>query len=282
MRRVNPIKIVAIVLLVSMMLHAGFLMNRDHLRAVLANYGLLGRALLANFIAVPLYGVVVVRLFHLSDPIATGVLLMAISPGVPFLVVSAGRAKGGSLGFAVALAFLMPAISVVTVPITALLVLPGSHISATSLVVTLVAFQLIPLLLGMLVNDRAPEVASRLERPVGIVVLIALVVLLALLGPLIVRSVSTVYGTFGILAMLTIVILSLLTGWALGGPERAYRRTLSIGTALRNIGLAAVVASTTFEGSVSAAVLTYLVVQVVLTGVVGAYFRRTAVVSEAV
>jgi len=112
-------------------------------------------------------------------------------------------------------------------------------------------------------------------------VLLALVVLLALLGPSIVRSVSTVYGTFGILAMLAIVVLSLLTGWALGGPERAYRRTLSIGTALRNIGLAAVIASTTFEGSVaSAAVLTYLVVQVVVTGVVGVYFKRTAIASE--
>ena len=64
-------------------------------------------------------------------------------------------------------------------------------------------------------------------------------------------------------------------------PERAYRRTLSIGTALRNIGLAAVIASTTFEGSVAtAAVLTYLVVQVVVTGVVGVYFKRTAIASE--
>jgi BASS family bile acid:Na+ symporter len=274
---VNPAKIVAIVLLVSLMLHTGLQVNLAHLATCLRNYGLLARALLANFILVPVYGVVFARLFHLSEPIATGVLLMAISPGVPFVVLSGGRRKGGSLGFAVELAFLLPALSIITVPITASLVLPGAHISTSSIVASLFIFQLIPLLIGIFISVRAPEAAARLQRLVGIMVLIAVIVLFGLLGPGLVRAIASVYGSRGMLASLSVVILSVLTGWVLGGSERAYRRTLSIGTTLRNIGLCAVIATTSFRGGlVAEAVLTYFLIQLVVAVIVGVFYTRTA------
>ena len=273
----NPAKVVAIVLLASLMLHTGLQVNLAHLTTCLRNYGLLGRALLANFILVPLYGVLFARLFHLSAPIATGVLLMAISPGVPFVVLGGGRRKGGSLGFAVELAFVLPALSIITVPVTAALVLPGAHISTSSIVASLFIFQLVPLLIGIFLNERAPAVAARLQRVVGIIALIAVVLLFGLLGPGLVRAVATVYGSRGILAMLCIVVLSVLTGLLFGGSERAYRRTLSAGTALRNVGLAAVIATASFGGGeVAAAVLTYLLVQIIVVGLVGVFYSRTA------
>lgn len=281
-RTVNPAKIVAIVLLVSLMLHTGLQVNLAHLSACLRNYGLLARALLANFILVPLFGVLFARLFHLSDPIATGVLLMAISPGVPFVVLGGGRRKGGSLGFAVELAFLLPALSIITVPITAALVLPGAQISTSSIIASLFIFQLIPLLIGIFVNERAPELSARLQRLVGIIVVIAIIVLFSLLGPGIVRAIATVYGSRGILAMLSIVILSVLTGLLLGGSDRAYRRTLIAGTALRNVGLAVVIATGSFGGGeVADAVLVYLLVQVIIVTLVGVFFSRTAKDGEA-
>ncbi len=273
----NPAKIIAIVLLVSLMLHTGLQVNVAHLKAVLRDYGLLARAFLANFIIVPLLGVLFVRVvFHLSEPIATGVLLMAICPGVPFVVLSGGRRKGGSLGLAVSLAFLLPALSIVTVPITASLVLPGSEISANSVVVSLVVFQLVPLLLGMLVSARAPQVAARLLRPLLLIVLVVVIALLVVLGGPIARAIGTVYGSLGLLAMACIVLLSLLTGWILGRRERAYRRTLSIGTGLRNIGLAALLATSAFgRGDVAAAVLTYFIIQMILATLLGVFYTRT-------
>jgi BASS family bile acid:Na+ symporter len=278
----NPAKIVAIAVLISLMLHTGLQVNLAHLGTCLRNYGLLGRALLANFILVPIYGVVIARVFHLSEPIATGLLLMAISPGVPFVVLGGGRTKGGSLGFAVELAFLLPAFSIVTVPITASLVLPGAHVSTSSIVASLLIFQLLPLLVGIFINERAPEVAARLQRIVGLVVIIVIVMLFVLLGPGLVHAIATVYGSRGIFAMLSVVLLSLLTGWALGGSERAYRRTLSAGTALRNIGLSAVIATTSFGGgAVADAVLTYLIIQMVLVTLVGIFYTRTAKDSDA-
>jgi BASS family bile acid:Na+ symporter len=273
----NPVKITAVVLLISLMFHTGLQVNVEHLRAALRNYSLLARALFANLVAVPIFGVLMVRAFHLEDPIAAGVLLMAISPGVPFVVLAGGRKKGGSLGFAVELAFLLPAISVITVPITARLVLPAAEISASSVVLSLVAFQLLPLLIGMFVNGRWPAKVQGIQRVTGVVVLLAIVALLVLLGPAIVRAITTVYGSYGMWAALCVILLSLLTGWLLGGPEPEYRRTLAIGTTLRNIGLAAVIASTSFTSeAVGASVITYLLIQMIIAVLAGTLFKRQA------
>jgi predicted Na+-dependent transporter len=78
------------------------------------------------------------------------------------------------------------------------------------------------------------------------------------------------------LAMLCIVILSVITGWLLGGPAEENRHTLSIGTALRNIGFCATIATASFPGTpVASAVLVYFLFQFVVTMLVGMYFKRT-------
>ena len=43
-------------MLVSLMLGAGMEINREHLMAALRDVGLMSRALLANFVLVPLFG----------------------------------------------------------------------------------------------------------------------------------------------------------------------------------------------------------------------------------
>src|SRR5262249_54758931 len=134
---------------------------------------------------------------------------------------------------------LMRVLSILTVPITAHFIFPAgsyAHIPAVHLVVTIAVFQLLPLLIGMLVADRAPTLAAKLDRPLTFLLLIALLAFIILVIPELAKGVASVYGTRGILAMLVIVILSLATGWFFGGSEREYRRTLSFVTALRNFG----------------------------------------------
>ena len=275
----NPLKIVTAVMLISLMLEMGLICDRDHLIAALKNYQIIARALLANFILVPIFGVLAVRLFQLNDYVATGLLLMAIAPGVPFIGLAGGRSKGGSLGLALALAFLMPVISVITIPLTAPLVIPAGEVgrvSANHLLVPLVLCQLVPLLIGMGIVDRAPALAARLTRPVRLIFVASLLVVLALLFPAIVKAIGSVYGSRGMLATLFVVILSLAAGWIVSTPDPKYKRTLAIGTALRNIGLCAFIATTDFPDTlVAPTVLTYLIVQVLVCAIAGVYFRRT-------
>jgi bile acid:Na+ symporter, BASS family len=275
----SPEKLIAAAVLVSLTFSAGLEVNREHLFAILKDVGLLGRALLANFVIVPILGVLFVKLFALPPEIATGLLLMAIAPGVPLVLISV-RKRGGSLGLAVELALFLPLLSVVTVPLTAQLVLPPgalAHLPLGQFVVTLLLFQTLPLLLGIAVGQRIPALAPRLSRIFRVIFLLTLLVLLVALVPKVAHSVASVYGSRGMLAMLCVVVLSMLTGLALGGPARETRRVLGTATTLRNIGLAALIASSGFPDSslVPAAVLSYLLVQVIVSSVAGIYFTRT-------
>jgi predicted Na+-dependent transporter len=275
----SPEKIVAIVMLISIMFNAGLQIDRERLFAALKDYSLLARALLANFIIVPLLGVLLVRVFNLSAGVAVGFLLMAIAPGVPFLVRAAGRQPGGSLAFAAELAFIMPALSILTIPITTRFIFPpeiAAQVPFGSLLITLVGFQLVPLLIGLLVAYRAPAVATKLQRPLTLVFFVAVIALLVILGPTIIKGIMSIYGSHGIWAMLVLVLLSLGIGYLLGGPHIEYRRTLSIATALRNIGTCAVIATSSFGHTlVAATVLTYFIVQFIIALIARVYFHRT-------
>lgn len=86
-------KLVAPTMLVALTFSAGLQVNRENLIAILKNVGLLGRALLANFIIVPILGVLIVKVFVLPPFVATGLLLMAIAPAFPsFFSTSERRA----------------------------------------------------------------------------------------------------------------------------------------------------------------------------------------------
>ncbi len=273
------VKVLATILLVSLTFGAGLQVDRDNLKAILKRFGLLGRALLANFVIVPILGIAIVKLFRLPLPIATGVLLMAIAPGVP-LVLAQVRKRGGSLSLAVELAFILPLLSIVTVPLTAALVLPDqikAELPLGQFAVTLVLFQLLPLVLGMAVGERFPKAAARLAGPCNIIFFVAAIALFGLLGKAILHGIESVYGSRGMLAMLTLTLLSMATGWLLGGPDVRDRRILGIGTMLRNIGLASLIATTTLRSSeIAAAVLTYLLIQFIVATLFGAFFTRRA------
>lgn len=278
-------KIIVVLLLISLMLQSGLQVNRAHLNLVLKNYALLGKALLANFILVPLAAVLIVRTFHLDEFIAIGILLMAIAPGVPFLPLAAGKKAGGSLGFAVTLAFILPLISIATIPITARLVFPPDtlgHIPFGPTLVTLVLFELVPLLIGMVVAERAPDVAGKLLRPLTLAVGLILVALLIVVAPAIGKAVATVYGTSGLISALLTIVVSAALGWLLGGPETPFRNTLSIGTMLRNIGVGSLIATTNFAGTpVVAMVVSYFIIQVVVNVILHRVLARGGKTPEA-
>ena len=273
-----PVKVLAAVMLVSLTFGAGLQVDRENLKAAVKRVGLLGRALLANFVIVPILGVVIVKLFRLPVPIGTGLLLMAIAPGVP-LVLSQVRKRGGRLSLAVELAVLLPLLSIVTVPLTAALVLPSAITAELPLgrfALTLVLFQLLPLILGILVAGWLPA-AARLARPLNLVFLVAAIALVALLSRAILHGIESVYGSRGMFAMLSLTLLSMAVGWLLGGPAREDRRILGIGTTLRNVGLASLIATTSLRSSeIAASVLIYLLIQFIVTTAFGVYFTRTA------
>jgi len=275
------VKLLALVLLVTTMLGAGLQVDVKRFGVLLRNYGLLIRALLVNFVLVPGFAVLVVRTLHAGEFVSIGIVLMALAPGVPFLVNSAGRKQGGSMTFALAISFCFTAISVVTIPLTAALVLPGGSsfaIDGPAFFMKLGLFQLLPLVAGALIATRlAPATSEKLAKGLGLVFLVAAVALLVTILPKLVQYVSSLVG-FGHLWIIALVALfSGASGWLFGGPDIAYRRTLSIATLMRNVGICASIgAGETFANTlVLPTIATYFVVSFVISIPARILYART-------
>ncbi len=274
-------KILALIMIVSTMLGAGLQIDRERLVETLHQYGLLAKALLANFILVPLVAVLLVKLFRVDTDFAIGIVLMSMAPGVPFLANSAGRAGGGSLSFALTIAFCFAALSVITIPITIALVPPPTdlaHVPILRFLTTLVVFQLVPLVAGALIGPRlAAPMVEKLVKISHLLFLAAALVLLVLVFPHLVQSVSKVYGYGHLLIIVCVGLFSLGIGWLLGGPRRDYRRTLSIATLMRNIGLCALIGTAPVfaDTLVLPTIFTYFIVTFLISLPVRMFYKRT-------
>ena len=271
-------KILVAVFLGAFMLQAGLGCDYKELLAALRNASCMTRVFLANFIVVPIIGVIAVRVFALDDFVATGIVLMAIAPGVPFLPLLAGAKNGGNEGLATALSVLLPAISIITVPLTIPLVLPveaQSHIALGSFITNLLLLELLPLVVGLVLRERMATVAATLHKVAGVVWIVALIVICFGLFPKMGAAFAAVYGSRGLMATLVLVVLSAATGWLLGGNEPSYRNTMTLSTIMRNFSLGLLVAGQSFPDTVvGEVVLTYFVIQFVVANLLGQVLKR--------
>ena len=263
------------------MLKAGLDTDVSSILARLRNYRLIGAALLANLVLVPLYASGINRALSVPTDIAIGISLMAVAAGTPLIVMSAGRKKGGSAGAAIDIQFILAAVSVVVAPFILKLMLPNDSLHSLhpgEAIAKLVVVQLIPMVIGIAIASSAKQVAQVLSPVCGAIFIVSIVVLIVMLRKEIYSSILSVTGTHGLIAMFFITLLAMLTGFLLGGPMENERRTLTIATALRNPGLATTIASSYFGRAplIVSAILAYLLVQVITTTVVAAILQRSS------
>ncbi len=274
------VKVLGFVLLVTTMFGAGLTVDLSRLRAVLNEYGLLARAFLANFVLLPAFAVIVVRAMHVDPMVAAGIVLMSMAPGVPFLVNSAGRKQGGSMAFALTISFVFPAISVLTIPLTIALLSPQGYdvaVPYAKVLAQLAATQLVPLIVGAWLATRLSEPAiEKTDRITRIIFIIAAIAAAVVLLPKLAGYLTSIAG-YGHLAVMAIVALfAAAAGWLLGGADVAYRRTLSIATLMRNVGLCLSIATAAFPDSlVVSSVLSYFIIAFVVSMPIRIFYARS-------
>jgi bile acid:Na+ symporter, BASS family len=262
--------------LITLMFLVGMGVTIDGVLATTRDYGLVGRALLANVLVLPVLAVLATTLARLPGEIAIGILLMAAAPGVPFLPRMAATAKG-NLAFAVGLMIILQLVSVVTTPVTLNIILPveGVRVPVLRSIITLVLFQLLPLALGMFVKHKTPTLGGVLARPVKALSTLGLIGTLAFVIVPHLDVLARVAGGGALETMLLLVVVAWPIGFALGGPEVGIRKTLAIGTSLRNVGLCFLIATRDFPGTgVAAVVASYLIIQALANLVYARYLGR--------
>ena len=209
--------------------------------------------LLANFVAVPLLVVLLVRVFQLKTEIAVGMILLGAAPFAPVVPVFAKMARA-DLALAAGLTSLIPLLSAFLTPwvsLGALRLVPGAgdlKFNVLGILMVLMATITGPLFLGVAIHHFAPGFTRRVLRPVEILSKATGALSLAVVTITEFRTIlDTGWGP--LVAMFISSELSLALGYFLGGKERASRRVVALGTSNRNIALALLLAIESFAGT---------------------------------
>ena len=139
---------------------------------------------------------------------------------------------------------------------------------------TLLATQLLPLLLGLLLRHRRPQLADRLLTLLGRVSKVLNLTVAGLILGSQFRMLADI-PLAGVAGMLILLAASLVIGWLAGGPGRNNRRTMALTTSLRNVALSLVIATGNFAGTPAvSAVLAYGIVEVLGSLAVALWWGR--------
>jgi len=235
-----------LVFVVTSMLAMGLSLSVNQILDPLRDLRLVAKALVANFVIVPLIAYVVLRVVPLTEAQSIGLVLLATAAGAPFLPKLVELAKG-SVAFGVGLMVLLMVVTVVYVPLVLPVLLPGVEVNPLDIASSLVVLMLLPLAVGLLVRARYADAAARVQPVVNQTSTTALVFLVVLVLVLNFQTLVSVIGTGVLFAFALLIVASFAVGWLMGGPEVETQSVLGLGTAQRNVSAALVVGAANFE-----------------------------------
>jgi BASS family bile acid:Na+ symporter len=228
------------------------------------------RSLISMNVIMPLLAGLIASLSNLTPAVKIALVAIAISPVPPFLPVKQMKI-GGNASYILGLLSTTMVLSIVLVPITlnifARLFDISTGLSGLSVAEIVFFSVLLPLLIGVLVNELRPAWASRWAQPVSllgkILLLMGFLPILFLTWPQMMSLIEN--GT--LVAMLGFILVGLAAGHWLGAPHHDEQVVLALSTATRHPGIALAIAQAAYpeEKLAGAAVILYLLVNAIVT-----------------
>lgn len=204
------------------------------------------RALVANFILVPLLALGISRLLALDPPLTSGMALVGMAAGAPFLL-KLTRAANADVSLSATLLLLLMPLTVIYMPLVVPLAVADASVSAAGIAAPLILTLLLPLIIGHAVDSTLPRLAARLRPIAGRTSSVALFMLiastLALNGPLF----RDLVGTGAIIAAVLLTAGGFGMGYLISSPGFNRRAVMGLGAGQRNIAAALVAASQGFD-----------------------------------
>jgi len=244
--------------------------------------GLFLRSLLSVFVIMPIVAYGLDRFFEFRATLEVSLLALSISP-VPPLLPKQGSKAGGEAAYGVGLVAWLGLLSIAAIPMSLILLglLVGRQFSMPpGLIVNVVLKSVLaPLVVGMAVRAFLPGLANRIEKLARIFgnVLLPLAALTLFAGAA--SAVWALIGNGTLFAILTFVVVGLLMGHLLGGPNPHHSGVLGLATASRHPAIALAIAARNFpEEHFGATILLYLIVNA-LVGIPYLMWQRKQLVT---
>jgi predicted Na+-dependent transporter len=199
------------------------------------------RALIANFVLVPMLAVGLARLLPITTGVETGIILLGCAAGAPFLIKLAYAANSDVALSGTLLVLLVP-VSVIFMPLVVPWLAPAAHVSPGPIATQLAATLMVPLVIGLVVRARSPRWAERLRPLMGTASTVALILLFAATLAIDLPNILAL-GGLAVIAAVALVLGAFAIGYALARPGRGRRTVLALGTGQRGVSAALLVAS---------------------------------------
>ena len=206
---------------------------------------LLTRGLSSVLVIVPAIGVSVSFACDLSLAEKVGVALIVMAPGAP-LALRRALASGADAAFATTLQIVVAFLAAVVLPLWVILgnTILGTHgiADAGSVAKQVLLAQLLPLVLGAFAKRmapvRGPWIGTMLGRAGAVLLIVAITSIVVDLP----YSVVATHPRPIVVAVAT-TIAALFLGHLVGGPRLEVRHAIAIAGAMRNVGLALLIAT---------------------------------------
>lgn len=235
-----------VVFAIASMLSAGLSFTFREIAAPLRSPGRIVRAVVGNFVLVPVLAAGIAHALSLGPAQSIGMILLGTAAGAPFLVKLIAIAAG-DVALGTSLLVLLVPLTVVLMPFLVPLLAPEATVTATALAVPLAGTLLLPLAIGLVVAEVPVSWARSLLPIVRAVSTIALVALMLLTTSLNLHHVIGIVASRALAALLLLLAGSFAIGYVIASPRPERRVVLALGTAQRNVAAATIVAVEDFK-----------------------------------
>jgi BASS family bile acid:Na+ symporter len=269
----TPQATIGLVLKVSIILTVfgfGLQSSRDDLLYLLRRPRVLGRSLVSMFVVMPLFVLLMTSVVSFNRAVLVALIALSISPVPPLLPRKVTKSTGLA-SYGLGLMVTAASLSIALIPLATYFLGKYFHrpfaMGPGAVAKLIVPSVLIPIAAGVLLRKLAPAIARRIGHPLariaGIMLLLGVICILAFAAP----AVWSLVGNGTILAFVAFILVGLAAGHLLGGRDPDERVTLALCTACRHpaLAVAIAVANVPEEHHVFAAVLLYVLLNVVLT-----------------
>jgi BASS family bile acid:Na+ symporter len=278
------VKVSIIGFVVGHLLALGMRLTVEEIIAPLRRRRLVVLALVANFVLGPIFAYLSARLISVVIPLehgyVVGLMIIGSAAGSPMLPKWVKLADG-DLGFGVALMVLLMGATILYLPLVVPRLISGVDVEAWGVAQPLIMMIMLPCIGGLLLKDRYPRIAARLDPPLDRFSSACLIVVIVAVVTLYRESLISAVGEGAIGACLLFVALSMAAGYLFGGPDMGTRRVLALGSGQRNMEAVLLMASTSVADPkvMVMAVIAALVIFIMLLGT-AVVFRHRAGLAE--
>jgi BASS family bile acid:Na+ symporter len=276
------VTLLAVATLFAVMFTLGSGIGANDLRWTARHPTALAKGLFSVLVVAPAIAIAVSHALGVSREAEIGIVLMAICPGAP-IAFRRSMDAGAHRSFAPALQISLALIAVISMPLSIAALdafyAGNASIAPQSVAKQVLVAQLLPMALGYGFCRALPRWAARLmphlDRLAKLLLLLLIIVVLIDVSDVVIRAGSRIS-----LAIVITTVLLLAVGQRLGGADPSTQTAVAISSAMRNAGLALLVATANAASpDIVATVLAYVVVSAFIVLPYVAWRRRRSMQS---